>query len=63
MPDQMPPAAWMAGESRSTMTMSSPGAMPSSSTPMTSPVNGSGVTPCETVLPVTGSPAARLAIG
>ena len=39
MPAQMPPAASMASEPsvKSTMTMSRPGAMPSSRTPITSP--------------------------
>jgi hypothetical protein len=49
MPNQMPPTARMAGESVSTMLMSRPGAMPSSRTPMTRAVNGSGVVPLLTV--------------
>ena len=43
--------------------MSRSGAMPSSRTPSTSPVNGSGVVPLETVWPVTGCPAVSSAIG
>ena len=49
MPAQMPPAARIAGESVWTMIMSSPGAIPSLSTPITRAVNGSGVIPLLTV--------------
>ena len=45
------------------ITMSSPGAMPSSRTPTTSPVKPSGVVPLLTVSPSTGSPAASSATG
>src|SRR4029453_4152164 len=57
MPNQMPPAARMAGESVSTMIMSRPGAMPSLRTPMTWAVNGSGMVPLLTVYPVPVRPA------
>ena len=53
MPCQMPPTRSISVEVSRTMTMSRSGAMPSSTTPSTSPVNGSGVVPVETVLPVT----------
>ena len=45
------------------MTMSSPGAMPSLSTPSTSPVNTSGVVPWDTVRPLTGWPEASSPTG
>ncbi len=57
MPAQIPPAAWMAGESVLTMIRSSPGAIPSFSTPMTWTVNGLGVVPLLTVKPVPVRPA------
>ena len=63
MPAQMPPTRSISGEVRSMITMSSPGAIPSSRTPTTSPVNGSGVVPLLTVSPSTGSSASRSAIG
>src|SRR5258706_15318373 len=57
MPAQIPPAAWMAGESVLTMIRSSPGAVPSFRTPMTWTVNGLGVVPLLTVKPVPVRPA------
>ena len=52
MPAQMPPAASSAGEAPSNTIMSTPGPMPSGSTPRIVTVNGSGVTPRLTVNPV-----------
>src|SRR5215208_7968999 len=52
MPAQTPPALSMAGESTSTMIMSTPAAMPSSRTPSTVTSNASGSVPSETVQPV-----------
>src|SRR5258706_6122914 len=57
MPAQIPPAAWMAGESVLTMIRSSQGVIPSVSTPMTWTVNGLGVVPLLTVKPVPVRPA------
>ena len=52
MPCQTPTRS-ISGEVRRTITMSMPGAMPSSRTPRTSPVKPSGVVPWLTVSPVT----------
>src|SRR5258705_10343691 len=57
MPAQIPPAAWMAGESVLTVIRSSPGAIPSFSTPMPWTVNGLGVVPVLTGKPVPVRPA------
>ncbi len=59
MPAQIPPTRSISEEVRFMITMSRPGAIPLSRTPVTSPVNGSGVVPSLTVSPLTGSPFAR----
>src|SRR5680860_710307 len=58
MPAQIPPTRSISAEVSRARIMSRPGAMPSLTTPSTSPVNGSGVVPWLTVRPVTGCPAA-----
>ena len=64
MPCQMPPAFDIAeaasGSSKSTTSMSSPTAMPSSMVPMTVPVNSWGVVPLNTLSAVRVSPSASV---
>src|SRR4051794_27337632 len=63
MPAQTPPARVSAGELRSAMIMSTPGAMPSVIRPRTLALNGAGVVPRSTVKPVPTTPSTACAVG